>query len=848
LSSALKLRRCRIRAGKSELKERFKEWWRKYDDHLTSLPKVPNRVTLVSCIMPTANRRRFVPAAIGMFLAQDYPEKELVILDDGEDAVEDLVPPRPELRYIRVGRRRSLGAKRNEACAAAQGDIILHWDDDDWYAPTRLRYQVGNLLAAGADLCGIDRVFFIDPRAGQAWEYIYPTGAAPWVHGATLCYRRDFWREHPFPEINIGEDTRFVMSAHGANIQVQPDNRFFVGLVHDANTSPKRVRDARWQPRSFQMIESIMRGEMSPGLPQTAEADGRCAPGPELPSASEKSALIEVCVGIHVHSEPERLAATLAQLKANSPSGIDILLLADGPDVATRAALARLTQYRQSATFEPRGAAACFNRLLRENDAEVLIFLESGCLVGPDWLDLILASLAADPRNGLAGPTTNSAWSLQGAFRDRRASAGNVAELAATARAEFGHAWRTLEPLYCLADFCYAMRRSVADAIGAADEEYGLGPCWEMDYTARAIRSGFQAVWAQGAYVFRHPFSARRSRDEAHSLETNKRRYQDSFCGLKLSGMRDGYARHCRGDVCPHFAPLDRIRRAIPLTALTIPARPVPLAAEQAPPSNKVDEAGPLVSCIMPTRDRLDWLLQSIQYFDRQDYPARELIIIDDGVRDLSSLLPRDPRIRYLKLGQRLSIGEKRNRACEAARGPIIVHWDDDDWYGPKRLSAQLTPILAGAAEITALQDTIFFDLDQWQFWKCSAEIYARLFVRAVHGGTLAFRREVFEARARYPLRSLAEDAMFLLAALRNGAQLKPITCEGLFAYIRHRGNSWRFVCGKEVDAKGWWQCEEPPFLRGDRDFYLNMSKAKPAHLVSRSYDLRTASLQPGGP
>ena len=27
---------------------------------------------LVSCIMPTANRRRFVPEAIRLFLAQDY--------------------------------------------------------------------------------------------------------------------------------------------------------------------------------------------------------------------------------------------------------------------------------------------------------------------------------------------------------------------------------------------------------------------------------------------------------------------------------------------------------------------------------------------------------------------------------------------------------------------------------------------------------------------------------------------------------------------------------------------------------------------------------------------------------
>ncbi len=48
---------------------------------------------LVSCIMPTANRQRFIPTAISLFLRQDYPEKELVIIDDGEHSVVDQEAP-----------------------------------------------------------------------------------------------------------------------------------------------------------------------------------------------------------------------------------------------------------------------------------------------------------------------------------------------------------------------------------------------------------------------------------------------------------------------------------------------------------------------------------------------------------------------------------------------------------------------------------------------------------------------------------------------------------------------------------------------------------------------------------
>ena len=46
---------------------------------------------LVSCIMPTYERRRYIPQALQSFLQQDYPNRELIIVDDGKDAIGDLV-------------------------------------------------------------------------------------------------------------------------------------------------------------------------------------------------------------------------------------------------------------------------------------------------------------------------------------------------------------------------------------------------------------------------------------------------------------------------------------------------------------------------------------------------------------------------------------------------------------------------------------------------------------------------------------------------------------------------------------------------------------------------------------
>jgi hypothetical protein len=78
----------------------------------------------------------------------------------------------------------------------------------------------------------------------------HTAGQRPWVAGNTLCYRKAFWRINPFPDLNVGEDTRFQWTARPKHIQTLPDERFFVALIHPYNTSPKRTHDGRWQAQN----------------------------------------------------------------------------------------------------------------------------------------------------------------------------------------------------------------------------------------------------------------------------------------------------------------------------------------------------------------------------------------------------------------------------------------------------------------------------------------------------------------------------------------------------------------------------------------------------------------------
>jgi glycosyltransferase involved in cell wall biosynthesis len=471
----------------------------------------------------------------------------------------------------------------------------------------------------------------------------------------------------------------------------------------------------------------------------------------------------------------------------------------------------------QLGTAEPQGAAACFNRLAAFSRAELLVFLESGAQVGPRWLEHLTAALAADPQHGLAGPSTNRSWNDQCILRRELSMLGvphndsltEINRIAQSVERRFGAGWRTLEPLRGLAEFCYVVRCEVVEAIGTADEAYGLGPCWEMDYNMRAARAGFRGVWACGAYVHRAPFTARRGRQDSRLFAASKRRYQDKG---KLRHQRGNDGSDGRGDACEHVAPAALIQLRRPLRAVPPQRLREPVIA--------VQDRVPLVSCIMPTRDRRDFVLQSVRYFRRQDYSARELIILDDGNTNLSAELKGDSRIRYLRLPEGTSIGAKRNQGCAAARGNIIAQWDDDDWYAPNRLSAQVAPLVAGKADISGLSAGVFFDLARWQFWRCTADLHRRMFVGDVHGGTLVFTRRLWEEGVRYPERSLAEDAWFLRRALRHGARVERMAGEGLFVYLRHVDCSWRFACGRFIDARGWQCVEEPSLPSEDRAFY----------------------------
>ncbi len=186
----------------------------------------------ISCIMPTKNRRQFVPRAIACYLAQSYGPRELIVMDNGE-SIADLIPKDPSIRYVRLNSTISTGQLRNFCCQIAGGEFIAHWDDDDWYHPYRLAEQIGAI--GPKQVTGYNSILF----HGDKGVFSY-SGAADYAVGTSLLYRKSYWQANKFKAINVGEDVAFTDAAKPVIVVADGRHRC-VASIHAKNTSPRNL-------------------------------------------------------------------------------------------------------------------------------------------------------------------------------------------------------------------------------------------------------------------------------------------------------------------------------------------------------------------------------------------------------------------------------------------------------------------------------------------------------------------------------------------------------------------------------------------------------------------------------
>ncbi len=102
--------------------------------------------------------------------------------------------------------------------------------------------------------------------------------------------------------------------------------------------------------------------------------------------------------------------------------------------------------------------------------------------------------------------------------------------------------------------------------------------------------------------------------------------------------------------------------------------------------------AVPLVSVIVPTRDRHDLVGRAVDSVLAQTVDDLEVIVVDDGsVRPVE--LDADPRVRVMRLDPNRGNGTARNAGITEARGRYLAFCDDDDRWRPNLVEVSLAAL-----------------------------------------------------------------------------------------------------------------------------------------------------------
>jgi glycosyltransferase involved in cell wall biosynthesis len=177
---------------------------------------------LVSVIIPVYNGERYLAEAIQSILAQTYPEREIVVVDDGSTDSSARVAGQFAVRYV-FQQQAGAGAARNRGVESAEGDFFAFLDADDLWTNDKLRLQM-DAFATDPEL---DVVFgrveqFHSPELDAATrsKIHCPPGTIPgYSPSAMLIKRPAFEQVGPFETgLRLGEWLGWYLRATEAGL------------------------------------------------------------------------------------------------------------------------------------------------------------------------------------------------------------------------------------------------------------------------------------------------------------------------------------------------------------------------------------------------------------------------------------------------------------------------------------------------------------------------------------------------------------------------------------------------------------------------------------------------------
>ena len=160
----------------------------------------------------------------------------------------------PRVRYIWYDERTPMAMKHDDAVKLAQGDVLCHFDDDDWSAPMRLTRQLEAIVLQDAHIVGLKLGYVL--VKGQ-WMVFDHTGLKPppdgvigpvgnslggkllGYHDGTAMFKRSVVGESSYGTHAVSQKVVFLnllAAKQGVKTVVMDNQGLFIYVRHDKNT------------------------------------------------------------------------------------------------------------------------------------------------------------------------------------------------------------------------------------------------------------------------------------------------------------------------------------------------------------------------------------------------------------------------------------------------------------------------------------------------------------------------------------------------------------------------------------------------------------------------------------
>src|SRR5258705_10086765 len=208
--------------------------------------------------------------------------------------------------------------------------------------------------------------------------------------------------------------------------------------------------------------------------------------------------------------------------------------------------------------------------------------------------------------------------------------------------------------------------------------------------------------------------------------------------------------------------------------------------------------ANPLISVVMPVRNALPFLNESIRSILEQTLTDFEFVVLDDASTDGSAELlrewsRRDRRIHLYESKQQLGLSGSSNAVVLKARAPIVARMDADDIAHPERLRRQWS-IIEGRPDVAVI-GTLCNGIDasgrevrprdRWRLVRRSG------YIPFPHGSAM-FRREVFDKVGGYDKAAEGGEDQDLFSRMATCGRVLTLP-DVLYSYRYHSSNATLF-------------------------------------------------------